>query len=224
MANATPTVSEIQAAIQQASASWTAGETGVSVLSDEEKRLRLGYVPGPGQPSLEQREAAARAALAAPKSPAAIAAAPAAWDWRQVREQNFVTDVRDQGGCGSCVAFGTTAAVEASVRVQLNQSALPIDLSEAQLFYCVARQQGRTCANGWWPDPALDAYMNQGIADEACYPYVAGDQNCTNLCADWQSRVTRIAGWQNLDSADAMKQWIATIGPVVSCFTVYNDF
>jgi hypothetical protein len=47
MANGSSTLAEIQAAIQQANASWTAGETSVSVLSDDEKRLRLGYEPGP---------------------------------------------------------------------------------------------------------------------------------------------------------------------------------
>jgi C1A family cysteine protease len=224
MANETTSVAEIAATVRQHGASWTAGETSLTSLPDEERRLRLGYVPGPGEPSLEQRESAARAAVAAAPSARAVMAAPGAWDWRNASGRSFVTPVKDQGGCGSCVAFGTTAAVEASVRVNLNQPNLAIDLSEAQLFYCVARQQGRTCANGWWPGPALDAYRNQGIADESCYPYVAGDQDCTNLCADWQSRVTRIAGWETLSSSDAMKQWIATIGPVASCFTVYNDF
>jgi hypothetical protein len=143
---------------------------------------------------------------------------------RNVGGKNFVTSVKDQGACGSCVAFGSVATVEGTFRVQRNNPSLAIDLSEAELFYCIARAQGRTCQNGWWCDKGLDAFKTDGVVDEACYPYTAGDQNCTNRCADWQNRLTKASNWHQITTAADMKTWISTRGPLSCAFTVYNDF
>lgn len=78
-----------------------------------------------------------------------------------------MTLIRDQGSCGSCVAFGTTATVEAQVRVQNGNPNYPIDLSEAHLFFCHARERGANCSTGWWPKEAFDAYKSKGVSDEA---------------------------------------------------------
>ncbi|HET7012474.1 MAG TPA: C1 family peptidase [Streptosporangiaceae bacterium] len=176
---------------------------------------------------------AAPAGVAAPGTSATAAGAPAAGagpgvvDWRNFQGYNWVTPIQDQGACGSCVAFSSCAAVESAMRIGTSNPNLAIQLSEAQLFYCVARSQGRTCGGttgGWWPASALPAFQYPGIADAACYPYTAGDQNCTNLCANWQQRVTNITGWHSLTSVADMKAWLATRGPLVTCFSVYDDF
>jgi C1A family cysteine protease len=203
--------------IQNANAGWQADKTSVSQLPPGEQLSRLGYTPGPGELSLDERVAASLANLGA--ATAGAVGYPASYD---LRSKNFITPVRNQGGCGSCVAFGSTATVEGTFRVQRGDPNLAVDLSEAQLFYCVAKSQGRNCGNGWWVGPALDAYKN-GIVDEACFPYTAGDQNC-NLCADWQNRLTKITGWHTINGPADMKTWISTRGPLDTCFTVYNDF
>ncbi len=51
----------IQAAVKDASAGWYAGPTTLTILPEEDQRKRLGYYPGPGEPSLQQREMAATA-------------------------------------------------------------------------------------------------------------------------------------------------------------------
>ena len=217
----------IQAAVEQAGATWQAGVTPLTQLSQEERLMHLGAVPPGGEASLHEREQ-----MAAAKRGMLMAAAvgyPAAYDLTNVGGNNFITSVKDQGGCGSCVAFGTCATVEGTARKLNNNPALVIDLSEAQLFYCYAEvQDGRNCDNnansGWWPDPALNYFKTGGVADEACYPYTAGDQACTNLCADWASRATKITGWHTIADPAAMKTWISTVGPLSTCFTVYDDF
>src|SRR5205085_9802027 len=93
-------VERLRTTLAEAGAVWTPGVTSMSSLAPEYARLRLGYTPGPGEPSLAEREEAARS-----RAPmAAAAGAPARFDWREAKGQNFVSAVRDQGGCGSCVA------------------------------------------------------------------------------------------------------------------------
>ncbi len=218
----------IQDAIANAGYSWSAGNNDISELPLEEKRKRLGYKPGPGEPSLEEQESISIQNYAAFLSSDAVSdaiGAPAAIDWRN-NNGNFVTNVKNQGSCGSCVAFGTISAVESRIKIERG-AATAVDLSEAHLFYCIARSQGRTCSGnsgGWWPEPAMIAFRDIGVADEACYPYNAGDQNCTGRCSDWQNRVTKIRDYKKLTSIAAMKDWISSNGPTQACFSVYADF
>ncbi len=241
MAQNNDEVADLQGHLQQTRAKWRAGTTTLSALSPAEKRARLGWAPPPGEPTMQERERAAKAKHAAASDPtadatsapttgaepaaAATVAAPAvSFDLRKVNGSSYITPIKDQGNCGSCVAFGATAAVEGTLRWQTSDPNLAVDLSEAHLFYCIAEaQQGRTCASGWYAAAALDAYQNSGIADEACFPYKAGDQACS-LCANSQSRLTKVTGWHYVNTAADMKTWLSTRGPLVTRLSVYDDF
>jgi C1A family cysteine protease len=197
-------VSKLQTLLAQERSHWKAVVSPLSHISAEQKKRRLGAVPPPRTATLQERERVAkeRLAMAHPRNLGAAAAAPGfrpvSFDWRNVHGHSFVTPIRDQSSCGSCVAFGSIATVESTLRVIQNNPNFAVDLSEAQLFYCQARGQGRNCDNGWWPDKAMECLNNPGVPDEACYPYTPGDQNCTHLCPDWQQRVLRITGWHSL--------------------------
>ena len=214
-------VSQLNTLIKAANASWVAASTSVSDLPPDERRSRLGYVPRGGEESLEQRVANSAGRAAATR--AAAIGAPAAYDWRNVGGSNYVTPVRDQGGCGSCVSFGTTATVESAFRIQRGNPGLAVDLSEASLFFCVGPATSANCTDGWYMTPAMDGYKNTGIPDEACFPYTDHQQAC-GQCADWQNRATKISGWHTIGSPADMKTWISTRGPLATCFTVYSDF
>jgi C1A family cysteine protease len=214
MADSTLNVSNITARIHALSLNWLAKDNVLTALSDDERKLRLGATPPPGT-SLQAREAAGAAQVHLPTA----SGYPASYD---ARNGGWVTPVVDQGGCGSCVAFGTTAAVESAVRLAYNNPKLAVELSEAQVFYCYGKAAGATCGTGWWPDGALNGFKT-GVVDAACFPYTAGDQNC-NLCSNWKDRLTQIANWNTTNSTAAMKTQIATKGPMATCFTVYNDF
>ena len=146
----------LSANLAESRARWRPRQTPQAELGDDQKRALLGVVVD---------QAALSAAMAAPR----IAAAPAptfapAVDWRN-RNGNHVTPVKDQGGCGSCVSFCTTATVESMASIEKGQL---LDLSEADLHFCSSH--GPSCG-GWWPDQAIGQVKTRGIPDDACFPY-----------------------------------------------------
>jgi C1A family cysteine protease len=200
---------------------WRPGETANSHLSRLHARTRTGAVPPAGQAGLVQRAAAAadRAeafAAVAPRLPAKV-------DWR-ANNGNYVTPIRDQAFCGSCVAFGTVAVLESMIKIKAGAPGLAVDLSEAHLFFCYGPDKGAgACPDGgWWPDDSYPC-LKTGVVDEACFPYTDEDQPC-HLAADWKTRLTKISAFNHLTKAADMKHHLATVGPMSACFTVYEDF
>ena len=218
----------IKSSISEENVGWEASSNEIFELSEEEKKLLLGYVPGDDEPSLKEQELQSKANLSAYLAMLDAGdkgfGAPTNFDLRNVAGKNYITPVKNQASCGSCVAFGTVAAVEGTVRWLKKSPNLNVDFSEAQLFYCHARSEGRRCNNGWWVPPAMKAFRDKGVTDEAHYPYTAGDQNCTGLKSGWQDEVKKIKNYKSMKSIAEMKEWISTKGPVASCFTVYSDF
>lgn len=217
---------QIRSDLTQAGDPWEAGVTSVSILPADERQIRLGVTPPSGEPSVEEiaqrwpqeQESLRSRAISA-------VTAPAAYDLRNVGGKNFITSIKDQKSCGSCVAFGAVATVEGRLRVQRNDPNLDVNLSEAHLFFCHARDRGYGCSTGWWPQQAFDDFQSKGVADDACYPYNLSNTDCSGLCSNWASRVVKISGYTNLTSKPAeIKEWVSTRGPVSACFVVYDDF
>ena len=216
---------QLRNALAQAGAPWEMAYTSMTALNEDERRVRLGVPLTPGLAPDDLERGRETAAAAASGARAETVGAPAAFDLRNVSGTNYSTPVRDQGACGSCVAFGVVGAMEGVAKFTRAAPALPIDLSEAHLFYCYGRTAGARCGTGWWPDQALNAARDSGITFEDYYPYVAGDQDCTGLNADWRNRLAKVLGWQSLNgNAAGMKQFISTYGSITACLDVYQDF
>src|SRR5579884_3919213 len=85
-------------------------------------------------------------------------------DWRHRWGWNWVTGVKDQDPCESCVAFGTTAVIESMVRIH-------------HAVWCLRSEGdphdglGLHCDQGSWPDTYFDWIKTNGICDPDCYPY-----------------------------------------------------
>jgi PKD repeat protein len=145
---------------------------------------------------------------------------PTHFDWRQQDGYNWMTPVKNQGSCGSCVAFGAVGALEGQLRIQANNPSWNADLSEQHLFSC----GGGSCGTGWYVSSALNYLEQYGTPDEACSPYRGTDTACSSSCPDWQSRAFNISSWSWLDVNPNSIEAALLNGPLVARFDVYSDF
>jgi C1A family cysteine protease len=205
---------EIQDAIEQHNASWTAGFNPVFTPYEPIDGGGMGCILE-DEPQDEQEQGA---------SLLSGTPVPSSFDWRDVEGVDWTTSVKNQRGCGSCVAFGTLSAFEAVIQIELGED-VNVDLSEAHLFFC----GGGSCATGWSVGSAVKHLENTGVCDEQCFPYIPRDSPCEDACPDWQKsavkvlRVGKVGGFPPTN-VTLIEQALLTYGPLATSFTVYQDF
>ncbi len=157
----------------------------------------------------------------------------------------YLSQVRDQGDCGACVAFSVLGAMEARLRVLNNNSELQIDLSEQDIVSCgpIGSDYGGCLGNKF---DRVCSYLHQyGVVEEACFPYSESEISCDNRCEDdytafidrWRLLswsyiwYVRYLGWDNtlyqgqfyIPSVDTIKEELLE-GPVPGGMAVFSDF
>ncbi|XP_037079572.1 procathepsin L-like [Pollicipes pollicipes] len=93
-------------------------------------------------------------------------------DWRQY---GVVTEVKDQGACGSCWAFSATGSLEGAWALAGRQL---ISLSEQQLVDCSHLYLNLGCKGGRMDSAFRYIHDKGGIMSEMSYPYTATDGSC----------------------------------------------
>ncbi len=91
-----------------------------------------------------------------------------------LRTLGTVSDVRDQGGCGSCWSFSMTGSLESAMRVAGKGM---FDLSEQELVSCDRSNGG--CGGGNLNGFSYQTDHGQGL--EKDYPYTARDGRCKSV-------------------------------------------
>jgi C1A family cysteine protease len=215
----------IHAALSAEGQPWVAADNTMTRLSEPARRRRLGVpLPTPA----ERAFIAARQEQAVTLHAAALAgltSLPTAFDLRNVGGQNYVTDVRDQASCGSCVAFGSVAVLETTAAYRRRQAGLELNLSEAHLFYTHGATVGVNCDTGWLPLPALGMTRDIGVTFEDYFPYTPGNSGGASLNADWSNRLARAVEVVDLSGDPAkIKEHLTTHGAVTGCIEVFSDF
>ncbi|NBX76533.1 MAG: hypothetical protein EBQ92_08255 [Proteobacteria bacterium] len=208
---------ELRSHLTSRNASWTAGETSVSRLSEQEKKNLLGLQLDEGFGDV----------FKAAKPQALNRALPSKFDWRSKDGVNYASPMLNQANCGSCVAFSAIAALETQMNITNNTPHSPWAFSPQHLFSC----GGGACQNGWHPMMAVQFMQKNGVPDETCFPYSSGgdgkDLACSQTCTDSSKRTLKITGYTQpsffFQDQNAVKEALMK-GPLMTSMVVYEDF
>uniref|UniRef100_A0A914DP48 Peptidase C1A papain C-terminal domain-containing protein n=1 Tax=Acrobeloides nanus TaxID=290746 RepID=A0A914DP48_9BILA len=149
---------------------------------------------------------------------------PTSFDWR---DQSVVTSIKDQGSCGCCWAFASSAIVESQVGIAYGPSQL-VDLAEQELVDCENISFG---CNGGYTDKALQYVETNGLAHLADYPFISGNypnagsnETCKPVTTpkqfidDWYYVGTWT--WGGLPNETLAAETLVEIGPLSHAFWV----
>ena len=199
-------VEKLNSNLEKRKALWRAGVTSVSEMTYEEKKAMFGgnipelygfeyykggifVVPEEGNLSNNRNRDTDNYV--------------SEWDWRNRHGKNWMTTVKNQGGCGSCWAFAALGAMEAYINLYYNQS-INYDLSEEELISCSTQGCG-----GGTVDSAYIYVKDSGIVKEICFPYIQQEESCSLKCQNPFERVGigshQKIGWLDI-SENRMKQ------------------
>lgn len=148
---------------------------------------------------------------------------------------NYISEVPDQGWCGSSWVLSTTSVASDRFAIQ-SQGKEVVQLSPQNILSCTRRQQG---CDGGHLDAAWRYLHKKGVLDEQCYPYTQQRDTCkiqrhnsrslrANGCHPFQGvnrdNLYTVGPAYSLRGEDDIKSEIYHSGPVQATMRVYRDF
>lgn len=216
-------VDAINAEIQENGWDWVAGPTSIMFLSEETRNLMRNW----------ELENNAVFEDVIPEEPpdAEIEALPRSFSWKNQGGKNYLTPVKYQGKCGSCWAFGITAAFESYWEIKKNKPGMNPNFAEQVLVSCAKDQNGCNGGNIHAMKYLVKKRLGNkpGTVKEGAYPYVAKKTACKNLGTTRRFRAARwayVGGGSEyvIPSVKAIKHAIYTKGPIVAGVYADNKF
>lgn len=207
-------VKEIQRAIAEQNAGWSAEENKFTAMSAEERRRYVGAIP------VRPEDIRADLLLSLPT----VEILPDSFDWRD-NNGDWVTPVKDQGQCGSCWAFSAVGQVESWWKIRQGDPTKNIDLSEQFLLAC---SDAGNCEQGGRMDESLEFIQHNGIPYESDLPYKAvSNVPCSDTKPGWENHAIYIPAWGYVTLAQAHVDNIKSAvvrHPLSVSFEVFDDF
>ncbi len=144
---------------------------------------------------------------------------PAAFDWRNYNGHSYIGAVRNQGNCGSCYAFGASAAAEGVYNFANGlYDAACADFSESFIIWCLSRispygDHFFGCGGADYDYMELEALVQEGTIGESYFPYTVSDPG---TCTHYNDPRVGFAEWHRVPCNDvaAIKTAIMTYGVV----------
>lgn len=135
---------------------------------------------------------------------------PSRVDWRD-KSPSVVTPVKNQGGCGSCWAFGSTEVLESHYAIATGDLLV---LAPQAYVNCAPNPKhcgGTGGCEGSIPELAFNWSASKGLPLESNLPYAAHDEQCKPYKA-----AVKNGGYTKLPENDAaaLETAVATIGPI----------
>jgi len=133
---------------------------------------------------------------------------PVTVDWRT---KGAVTQIKNQGQCGSCWSFSATGSMEGQHQIKTGSL---VSLSEQNLVDCSTAQGNMGCQGGLMDYAFQYVISNNGIDTEASYPYSAtGPNQCQFNPANVGAT---IKNYQDVPSGSesSLQTSVAEVGPI----------
>jgi len=123
-----------------------------------------------------------------------LGSTPNSYDWREPSKNDLnlvaVTEVKDQGQCGSCWTFGASGTMEGSLCMQgVFDCSVWHGLSEQNMVDCasynasfIGQYNDHGCSGGEQSNAMRWVFLNGGISSEDDYPYVSGSGSADTTC------------------------------------------
>jgi len=194
---------------------WKKGVNKFSDRFPEELNAMKGYSKGMGFLSRAE-DADYRAQALTEEELTILAGLPESVDWR---DQNVVSDVKDQGNCGSCWSFAAAETIESHWAIATGYIGI---LSEQNILDCTANPYecgGNGGCGGATCELAYQQIQTTGIASEWTYPYASYQGSNMPSCRFNNSvtpPVAKISGYSKLPTNKyaPLMEAVATKGPI----------
>merc|ERR1719232_135925 len=203
-------VKEIEAHNAHPNRKWEAGVNNFAVLTDAERKQFLGLGNISEILSLPVSEPSHLSS--------GLSAPPASIDHTSL---SHVTNVKDQGGCGSCWAFGAVASFEGSYAIATKELKV---FAEQEVLDCTYPDSRNGCNGGWYQEGWAYIQKSKRLGLMSEIPYKGKDGPCSYSNKKNGAFNVKYTGYERPAAGDGnLVAAAAEYVPAVA-ITVENDF